>query len=121
MNLGSLVTIANQALPNFIHFVFENDIYWVTGGQPVPGVGKFNFAALARAAGYRKAYEFDDLESFKINLGQIFQDKGPTFVCLKVSSSVEDRLPYPARKTEDALPEMRETLKKLSSGAPAKT
>src|SRR5215216_8097775 len=36
MNLGSLVTIANAKPKNLVHFVFENGLYEVTGGQPVP-------------------------------------------------------------------------------------
>ena len=35
MNLGSLVTIANMAPSNLIHFVFENSVYRTTGGQPL--------------------------------------------------------------------------------------
>ncbi len=52
MNLGSLVTIANMAPPNLIHFVFENSVYRITGGQPIPNAGKFSFMGLAREAGY---------------------------------------------------------------------
>ena len=37
MNLGTLVTIADQALPNLIHFVLENGIYEIPGQVPLPG------------------------------------------------------------------------------------
>ena len=36
-----------------VHFVFENGVYEVTGGQKIPGAGTVDFAAIARAAGYR--------------------------------------------------------------------
>ncbi len=68
MNLGSLVTIANMAPPNLIHFLFENDIYFITGGQPIPHAGKIDFAALATAAGYAGAYQFDDSEQLENNI-----------------------------------------------------
>ena len=38
MNLGSLVTIANKAPKNLVHFVMDNGVYATTGGQDVPGV-----------------------------------------------------------------------------------
>ena len=40
MNLGSLVTIADQEPDNLVHFVFEDGMYFTTGGQPVPGAGQ---------------------------------------------------------------------------------
>ena len=52
MNLGVLVSIANSAPRNLILFVFENEIYEVTGGQPIPGRGRTNFAAMAKGAGF---------------------------------------------------------------------
>ena len=64
MNLGALIAIANKAPANLCHFVMENGVYATTGGQPVPGQGRFSLAKLALAAGYPAAYEFDDLEEF---------------------------------------------------------
>src|SRR5512143_3168054 len=52
MNLGSLVTIANKAPAKLYHLVLENGMYAMTGGQPVPGVGRFNLAGIAKEAGY---------------------------------------------------------------------
>jgi sulfopyruvate decarboxylase subunit beta len=54
MNLGVLVSIANSAPRNLILFVFENEIYEVTGGQPIPGCGRANFAAMAKGAGFKE-------------------------------------------------------------------
>ena len=64
MNLGTLVTIANQGPRNLVHFVMDNGVYATTGGQEVPGVGIADYADLARSAGYAHAYTFDDLEEF---------------------------------------------------------
>src|SRR5207249_2365465 len=60
MNLGTLVTIANAKPKNLVHCVFENGIYEVTGGQPVPGEGTLRLATLARGAGYPNVYELND-------------------------------------------------------------
>ena len=46
MSLGSLVTVANHPAP--LHVVLlDNGLYEVTGGQPVAGAGKTDFAGLA--------------------------------------------------------------------------
>ena len=62
MNLGTLVTIAEQQPANLVHFVFEDGAYVTTGGQPVPGAGKFTLADVARGAGIDESYELDNLE-----------------------------------------------------------
>ncbi len=94
MNLGSLVTIANMAPPNLVHFVFENGVYRTTGGQPIPNARKFSFAGLAKAAGYAHVHEFEELEGFQNKVEAILSESGPTFVCLKVPPATE-RAPFP--------------------------
>ncbi len=84
MNLGSLVTIAGQAPGNLVHFVFDDEAYQTTGGQPVPGAGVSDFKALALGAGYPRAYTFDDLERFKIELPSVLEEEGPIMVVLKI-------------------------------------
>src|SRR5262249_19225377 len=49
MNLGSLVTLANQPADVYL-LVMDNGLYEVTGGQPTAGTGHTDFAGLARAA-----------------------------------------------------------------------
>src|ERR687883_1525140 len=78
MNLGSLVTIGNAKPQNLVHCVFENGIYEVTGGQPVPGEGIFNFATMARGAGFPNVYELDD-EADLSQLDEALSQPGPTF------------------------------------------
>lgn len=84
MNLGSLVTIAQAAPANLIHFVCENGTYEANGGHPIPGQGKVSFAGFARAAGIAEVYEFDALGSFEQQIGAVLAQRGPVFVDLKV-------------------------------------
>jgi thiamine pyrophosphate-dependent acetolactate synthase large subunit-like protein len=93
MNLGTLVTIAGQNPPNLIHFVLENELYEVPGGLPLPGAGKYNLAALARAAGIRRVYEFDQLAELREHLGALLEQPGPTFASLKVARGPSEPLP----------------------------
>lgn len=84
MNLMSLVTIATAVPSNLIHFVFDNEIYEFSGGQPRPGGKALSFAAIAKGAGIEKAYAFDDISDFETEVPRILQEEGPVFVALKV-------------------------------------
>ncbi len=89
MNLGTLITIAGSAADNLVHFVFEDGVYFTTGGQPVPGSGEFDLAAMAKDAGFPAAYEFSDLEDLVSELPGLMAQTGPVFVCLKVNHPPE--------------------------------
>ena len=54
MNLGSLVTIAEQQPRNLVHVVFEDGVYFTTGAQPVPGAGSMDLAGIARGRRHRR-------------------------------------------------------------------
>jgi thiamine pyrophosphate-dependent acetolactate synthase large subunit-like protein len=109
MNLGTLVTIAQQAPPNLVHVVLENGVYEVTGGQPVPGAGRTDLAAMARAAGYPTAARFDALAALEAGLDAVLAGPGPSLVALAVSPA--GSLPRgPARPTRQALTELQALL-----------
>ena len=116
MNLGSLVTIANMAPPNFIHFVYQNNVYGLSGAQPLPGAEKFSFTGLAKAAGYPNVFEFDELEEFSLAMPEILEKSGPTLVCLKVDDE-GPKPKLPARMTKHAYPEVRDAIARTSPPA----
>ncbi len=93
MNLGTLVTIAEAAPPNFIHFVFENGVYEANGSHPIPGRGVVSFTGFARDAGIEKVYEFSEIEDFEANVADVLAEEGPVFVDLKVEKGGD----YPYR------------------------
>jgi phosphonopyruvate decarboxylase len=84
MNLGTLVTIANAAPRNLIHFVCENGTYEANGSHPIPGRDTVDFEGLARAAGYPHAFTFADLEMFSAELPGVLDLDGPVFATLKL-------------------------------------
>lgn len=86
MNLGSLVTIANAAPPNLVHFVFDNGIYEVNGEFPLPTNENFSFEGIARAAGYAKTWSFSDLKALDESMGEILDTTGPVFINLRVEA-----------------------------------
>ena len=94
MNLGSLVTVAEAAPPNFIHFVVENGCYEANGSHPIPGQNRINFAGLARAANYAEVFEFDGLNRFAADLPHVLSTPGPVFVTLKIIATEAPELDY---------------------------
>jgi thiamine pyrophosphate-dependent acetolactate synthase large subunit-like protein len=89
MNLGSLVTVASAAPTNFFHFLFQNDVYAVTGGQPVPGAGRTNFETLAEGSGYRHTRSYDDIESFATDWAELSKLEGPVMIVLAVEAELQ--------------------------------
>jgi sulfopyruvate decarboxylase subunit beta len=90
MGMGILVTIAEQQPKNFYHFMLDNEVYATTGGQPVPNAKTVNYHDVARACGYTRAYAYDNLETFSINVERILGETGPVFVALKVKPDIEN-------------------------------
>ena len=109
MNLGSLVTIAGMAPPNLLHAVCQNGVYEITGGQPIPGAEKVDFAALALAAGYRRAEAFADAATLEARLPELLGADGPTFATLFVRPFTWDD-PGTRRRTADAVAELTAAL-----------
>ena len=109
MNLGSLITIANMAPTNLIHFLFINQVYRTTGGQPVPHASRVNFVALATASGYANASLIKAIEELQDNIESIIAETGPTFVCLEVPPATS-RPPFPLTRTSDIIDKFRTTI-----------
>ena len=90
MNLGSLVTTANKAPKNFYHFLFNNGVYAVTGGQPIPGSEVSDWEGMAKAAGYAAVFSYDNLEDFTNGIDEVLSAEGPVFVHLAVEPQIEN-------------------------------
>jgi phosphonopyruvate decarboxylase len=116
MNLGSLVTIAGERPENLYHFVLENGMYAVTGGQPIPGADLVSFTDMSKAAGYAAAYEFDNLEDFAVQVEGVLSQKGPVFVAIKTEPEIQSEpigrrvRPAGVRSTTTAIHDLRESL-----------
>jgi phosphonopyruvate decarboxylase len=105
MNLGSLVTIGNLAPDNFIHFVFKNGVYGLSGMQSIPSRGTANLCDMARAAGIRNVWEISSASAFVAAIAEIISGPGPTFVDLEVEAEPTpylDRMGTPAQRDRTA-------------------
>ncbi|MCG6990038.1 MAG: thiamine pyrophosphate-dependent enzyme [Gemmatimonadetes bacterium] len=89
MTLGTLATAVSTGATNFVLFVVENGSYEITGHQPIPGAGRVDFAALARAAGFPRVFRFDDARAYAAAVPDILTTPGPTFVHVLVERGSE--------------------------------
>ena len=115
MNLCTLVTIAEKAPKNLYHFVLENGVYAITGGQPIPGNNKISFAGMAKEAGYASAFEFDDLEDFASRASEVMSSEGPVFICVKTTPEIQNepmglRAPSVVKPTKAAIQDLMQDL-----------
>jgi thiamine pyrophosphate-dependent acetolactate synthase large subunit-like protein len=107
MNLGTLVTLAGNPA-NVYLLIIDNGLYEVTGGQPVVGAGRTDFAGLARSAGIGRVYEFDSLQSWQQMAKEALSGPGPVVVCLKVPGKLGQQTPKPPRPMAEQLRRLRE-------------
>jgi phosphonopyruvate decarboxylase len=101
MNLGSVVTIAGMRPKNLVHAVCQNEVYEITGGQPIPNAERVDFAGIAVAAGFVRARTFDDIATLERDLAPLLAADGPTFLTLKLQPFTWDDS-GPRRKTIEA-------------------
>jgi sulfopyruvate decarboxylase subunit beta len=109
MNLGSLVTLANQPA-NIYLVIIDNGIYEVTGGQPTAGSGRADFAALARAAGIGRVYAFEAVKNWQAKAAEALSGSGPVVIWLKVQGRMGQKTPAPPRAMAEQITRLKDAL-----------
>jgi len=89
MSLGTLATIIESGVDNLVLFVVVNGTFEITGNQPIAAARTIDFAAMARAAGFVRVFDFDDPEAYEARLDDILAGAGPTFVCVRCERGSE--------------------------------
>ena len=115
MNMGALTTIAEKAPKNFYHFLQDNECYATTGGQVIPNAQVTEYDVIAKGAGYRAAYAYDDLEELTNNLERILNEPGPVLIAMKVQPEIETqaigaRTPYVTRTRDQLIADIQKEL-----------
>ncbi len=100
MNLGSLLTLAENQPPNLKHFVFSNRCYESTGDQPIVNAARTDYVALANGAGIKNAYTFDDVGAFQREIGAIVRRDEYAMVILETELGGDQYDLYPADPIE---------------------
>lgn len=85
MQLGSLVSTVETCPPNFIHFVFNNGVWFENlANIPIPATGKLDFIGLANAVGNRAAIRLTSVDELDAALPRLMSESGPHFVELVI-------------------------------------
>ncbi len=109
MNLGCLATLAHHPA-NVYLLIVDNGLYEVTGGQPTAGVGHTDFAALARAAGIERVYDFDTAGAWRAGAAEALTGAGPVVVCLKIEGRIGQKTPKAPRPMVEQIARLRNAL-----------
>lgn len=109
MNLGCLVTLANQPA-NVWLIVFDNGHYEVTGGQPTAGTGHTDFAAMARAAGISRVYAFDTRDAWSAGAAEALAGSGPAVIWLRIEARLGQGTPAPPLPMADQIARLKQAL-----------
>jgi sulfopyruvate decarboxylase subunit beta len=91
MSLGTLAMVGSLGPRNFVHVVFDNEVYGSTGGQRSPS-RDVRLDRVARSAGYRTATAATTPDEIAAALQAARVDPGPHFVLVKVTA-VETEAP----------------------------
>ncbi len=109
MNLGSLVTLANHPADVYL-IVLDNGLYEVTGGQPVAGAGRTDFAGLARGAGIARVYSFGTRDEWEKGAAEALTGPGPVFIHLLIEGRLGQGTPRARRPMREQIPRLRQAL-----------
>jgi sulfopyruvate decarboxylase subunit beta len=84
MNPGMLIVERQLTLPNLKHFVIANGVYGSTNDLAHPFAELMDYAAVAKAAGVERVYEFLTLEGLGQGLDDMIKVPGHAFAVLHV-------------------------------------
>ncbi len=99
MNPGMLMVEHHMNLPNLTHFLVSNRVYGGTSNAVLPNFADNDYAAMARAMGLARVFEFRSIEGIDRDFAQLSAANAPghTFVVLEVEpfSDQDQKLEQP--------------------------
>jgi phosphonopyruvate decarboxylase len=88
MHLGSLTTIGQLKLSNFVHIVLNNGAHESVGGQPTAGY-RVNLTAIAESSGYKTfGRAVDSVELIEKALEILIPSDKPVFIDVRVKKGI---------------------------------
>jgi phosphonopyruvate decarboxylase len=94
MKLGAFATIGHYRPDGFLHIVLDNEAHESTGGQSTVS-STVDFASIALACGYSRAYRADTAEGLKAALEAASPSDGPVLIHAKVKVGSIEKLGRP--------------------------
>jgi phosphonopyruvate decarboxylase len=92
MNLCGLPTIAQKNPGNFIHLLFDNEVYEASGGTATASRTS-DAVAIAKGAGYRNALWVKSLDDFRAAFARAWKSNELTLIAVKVEPGQPKGLP----------------------------
>ncbi|WHZ23265.1 MAG: Sulfopyruvate decarboxylase - beta subunit [Nitrospira sp.] len=89
MGMGTLATVGALKPKNFIHVVFDNEVYGTTGNQPTIS-NVVPLEKVAKAAGYAHVERVLDRDDLLYEFKDMLKNEGPSMLLVKVNEFVED-------------------------------
>jgi sulfopyruvate decarboxylase subunit beta len=89
MGMGTLATVGALKPKNFIHVVFDNEVYGTTGNQPTIS-NVVPLEKVAKAAGYVNAVRVLDREDLVYEFKDLLKKDGPSMLLVKVNEFQEE-------------------------------
>ena len=102
MSLGTLAMVGSLGPRNFVHLVFDNEVYGSTGGQRSPS-REVRLDRLARSAGYRTAAAVTTADEIAAAVRGARAAAGPHFILAKVTraETPAPRIPHDPEAIRD--------------------
>ena len=89
MALGTLATVGALQPKNFVHIVFDNEVYGSTGNQPTIS-RTVRLEQVAKAAGYKNVKRVRELDDAVYEAKTMLKEDGPSLLLVKVSELADD-------------------------------
>ena len=88
MGMGTLATVGALKPSNFIHVVFDNEVYGSTGNQPTLS-RTVRLDQVAKAAGYANVERVHEREDIVYEFKDMLSKDGPSLLLIKVNEFAE--------------------------------
>jgi sulfopyruvate decarboxylase subunit beta len=89
MGMGTLASVGALKPKNFIHVVFDNEVYGSTGNQPTIS-NVVPLEKVAKAAGYVHVERVLDRDDLLYEFKDLLKKDGPSMLLVKINEFVED-------------------------------
>ncbi|MCX4763944.1 phosphonopyruvate decarboxylase [Streptomyces sp. NBC_01275] len=95
MRLEAMAAIGRLAHSGLCHILLDNESYESTGGQPTASAG-VDFAAIARACGYRAAYDVSDANALSTAVRRAQEEGGAQLIRVRIAPGSDPGLGRPS-------------------------
>lgn len=110
MHMGAMATIGAYEPVNLLHIVLDNSAHETVGGIPTIS-DKMDFVSIAKAVGYKEAYEVDNLNDLESVLKESVKKEKLIFIRVLVTLGSRENLGRPKERPRDNLEKFMKNFK----------